>query len=134
MPEAIPRYRFQARQRLLKPAEFKAVFEEQPRKSSDRYFTLLAYSNSVSPGRLGLAIAKKRVRLAVQRNRIKRLLRESFRRNQHRLSGWDIVALARDGCVEQSNQTLSRALERHWQRLLTPRDTRNKRKKHSAKN
>ena len=48
-------------------------------------------------------IGKKNVKLAVQRNRLKRLIRESFRHNQETLAGWDIVVIARKGLGELEN-------------------------------
>ncbi len=67
--------------------------------------------------RLGLAIAKKHLRKATSRNRIKRLIRESFRLHQSRLKGLDLVVLARPGLEQVDNRTLLQSLERHWQRL-----------------
>ncbi len=67
--------------------------------------------------RLGLAIAKKHVRRAVGRNRIKRLARESFRRQQDTLKGLDIVVLAKPGIEKADNPTLFASLQQHWKRL-----------------
>ena len=64
--------------------------------------------------RLGLVVAKKNVRLAVDRNRFKRLVRESFRRRQHLLEGIDIIVLARRGVVRQSNREFFKAIDEQW--------------------
>ena len=64
--------------KLLKAADYNRVFDKSVR-SSDRYFTVLARPNDVSYARLGTAFSKKRVKLAVARNRLKRISRESFR-------------------------------------------------------
>ena len=64
--------------------------------------------------RLGLVVAKKNVRLAVDRNRVKRLIRESFRRRQHLLEGIDIIVLARRGVDRQSNRQLFKAIDEQW--------------------
>ena len=45
--------------------------------------------------RLGIAAPKRYIKTAVQRNRIKRFIRESFRINQGRLSNKDVVILVR---------------------------------------
>jgi ribonuclease P protein component len=53
---------------------------------------LLAAPNNLNFPRLGLIVPKKIIATAVGRNRIKRLIRESFRLNQHHLFGIDVVA------------------------------------------
>lgn len=108
--------RFPRAHRLTKPAEFRFVFAENQR-AGDRYCTLLARPSGLPQARLGLAIAKRRVRLGVDRNRIKRLIRESFRHNQHLVEGLDIVAMARDGAGSADPKELRASLDRQWQRL-----------------
>lgn len=108
---------FARTKRLLKPGEFKQVFDHSIR-SSDANLTVFARPNSLEHARLGLAISKKQLKLAVERNRIKRLVRESFRHHQDALRGLDLVVLARRGIAELDNQEISSALERHWQRLI----------------
>ena len=77
---------------------------------------MLARRGPPGPARLGLAIAKKRIRRASARNRIKRLVRESFRYHAAELCGLDVVVLARgDGAA--SNRELLDSLATHWQRL-----------------
>jgi len=70
--------------------------------------------------RLGLAISRKVAKSAVARNRLKRVVRESFRRHQQWLSGLDCVVMGRAGVAEQENAVLFAALERHWRRLARP--------------
>jgi ribonuclease P protein component len=111
-----PSYQFTRQQRLLKPSEYKYVFE-QPCKASGRYLTVLARANGQRLARLGLAIAKKRVKHAVARNRIKRLVRESFRHHQPCLAGLDCVVLAKNGAGQINNHTLLHSLAMHWQQL-----------------
>ena len=67
--------------------------------------------------RLGLAIPRKVARSAVARNRLKRIVRESFRHHQGELGGLDIVVMGRVGLVEPDNAVLAAALERHWRRF-----------------
>jgi len=107
---------FQRQQRLLKPVEFKYVFNK-PAKSIDNYFIVLARINGLAVGRLGLAIAKKRVKRAVARNRLKRLIRESFRHHQASLSGLDCVILVQPKIEQVSHPILFQSLVNHWQRI-----------------
>jgi ribonuclease P protein component len=111
-----PSFPFTREQRLLKPKHYQFVFEN-PCKSSDQYLTVLARRNGLPQGRLGLIIAKKRVRQAVGRNRIKRLIRESFRHHKSCLVGLDCVVLAKTGINEVNNRTLLYSLSKHWRKL-----------------
>lgn len=104
--------------RLLKPAEFRRVFQ-RARRAQDAYFTILARSNGDAPARLGLAIARKQVRRAVDRNRLKRLIRDRFRHRRAELHGLDLVVMARGRAVSCDNRTLREALDTLLQRLLT---------------
>ncbi|WP_456417870.1 ribonuclease P protein component [Thiolapillus sp.] len=103
--------------RLLSAEDYKKVFAQSVR-STDRFFTVLArHEGQQHPARLGLAVAKKHVRRAVDRNRIKRLLRESFRHHQQQLQGLDLVVLVKPGIHKADNAALFRSLEKHWKRL-----------------
>ena len=108
--------RFARHQRLLKPSEFKHVFA-RPQRQSDSLMTLLARENKLNHARLGLAISKKQLPRAVDRNRIKRIIRESFRVHQDQLVGLDIVIMARSGITALSNSSIFETLDKHWQRL-----------------
>jgi ribonuclease P protein component len=114
--------RFEKRHRLLNEADYGRVFRKATR-SRDSLFTALCRQNDINtPGdintpRLGLAIAKKHCRLATGRNRIKRIVRESFRQHQALLAGLDIIVMNQPAAKAASNQELSASLEEHWQRL-----------------
>jgi ribonuclease P protein component len=90
--------RFQPRERLRKGGEFDAVFNRGTRLEG-RLFALVAAPNRLRYDRLGLAVSR-RVGGAVQRNRARRLLRESFRRLGPRPGpGVDLVVVARTEIV-----------------------------------
>ncbi|STO63775.1 ribonuclease P [Haemophilus parahaemolyticus] len=59
--------------------------------------TLLARLNTAENPRLGLTVAKKHLKRAHDRNRIKRIVRESFRLKQHELPNMDFVFVAKGG-------------------------------------
>ena len=73
-----------------------------------------------------MAIAKKHCKQATARNRIKRIVRESFRHHQALLAGLDIVVMNQPAARLANNQDLFASLEQHWRRLSaaqrTPRD------------
>ena len=64
-----------------------------------------------------MIISKKNYRLAVQRNRIKRLIRESFRHDRDKMDGLDIVVLVRKGFQDVDNRTVTEQLTKLWKRL-----------------
>lgn len=108
--------RFPRRARLLKPADFQAAFKHGTR-INERWLTAVAVPNTQGHARLGIAVAKKIMPLAVDRNRIKRQIRESFRAQQYRLDGTDVVILSRPGCSQAGAAQLTRNLERLWNRV-----------------
>lgn len=111
------RYGFSREFRLLDPAEFRSVFE-QAERSRDSYLVVLARRNDLTVARLGLAISKKNVRKSVDRNRIKRLVRESFRHNRTALGSVDIVVMARSAILRADREVIRQSLERHWEILI----------------
>src|SRR5690606_12677704 len=72
--------------------------------------------------RLGLVIAKKNVRRAVDRNKVKRIARESFRHHRAELDNLDIVVLARKGLGELDNAALHVLFRDMWRRLIKAAD------------
>ncbi len=99
-------YHFQQERRLLKASDYRHVFDNAF-KINNKAFTLLARKNHTNHSRLGLVIAKKNLKLAVQRNRVKRLLREYFRCHQQSFANYDLVVLTRREIAVMSQQQLS---------------------------
>lgn len=116
-------YRLEKDKRLLNAADYGRVFKKATR-SRDKWFTVLCTENSKDIARLGLAISKKNCRHASGRNRIKRVVRESFRQHQQELAGLDIVVLNQPGCRAAPNEKLFDSLGRHFAKCrAAPRDT-----------
>ena len=105
---------FPKNSRLLTSSDFKAVFENAQYKISCRHFLMLAIDNEGQRGRLGLVIAKKNVSKAIHRNRIKRLVRDSFRNTARNLSGLDIVVLTRKNASELDSTVLLNKINVLW--------------------
>lgn len=103
--------------RLLTPIHFKYVFQD-PLRASTPEITILARQNSLSQPRLGLTVAKKHLKRAHDRNRIKRLCRESFRLLQHQLPNYDFVIVAKAGIGKLDNPTLLQNLDKLWNRHI----------------
>lgn len=103
--------------RLRRARDFERVFKHG-RRRTDNCFTVIASANDRDHARLGLAISRRRVPRAVDRNRIKRIVRESFR---HRAAEWpavDVVVLARSGVAARDNAGLFASLDGHWRELI----------------
>jgi ribonuclease P protein component len=80
--------------RICKRRDYLTVYQQGVRSYSEN-FTIIACKNQMGISRLGITVSKK-VGNAVQRNRIKRLIREYFRLNRSRLSTpRDIVIIAK---------------------------------------
>lgn len=99
--------------RLRQKSEFDKVYREA-RRFSDALFAVLVRHNERGVPRLGLSIAARVIGGAVQRNRIKRLVRESFRHQRHELPAVDIVVNARMGARGATNAEIARSLDNHW--------------------
>ncbi|WP_184680893.1 ribonuclease P protein component [Pseudomonas fluvialis] len=112
---------FGREKRLLTPRQFKAVFDSPTGKVPGKNLLILARDNGLDHPRLGLVIGKKSVKLSVERNRIKRQIRESLRLNQDQLSGFDIVVVARKGLADAENAELSQHFSKLWKRLSRSR-------------
>jgi ribonuclease P protein component len=105
--------RFTRDQRLTRPEEFQRAFAEGCR-STLTGLVLISRPNGQAGSRLGLAISRKHVRRSVDRNRLKRQIRESFRLHQGALGARDYVALARPGLDRLTSTALRKELDRHW--------------------
>jgi ribonuclease P protein component len=108
---------FSRENRLLNAEDYSRVFGSADGKASHRYVLLLARRNHLQRNRLGLVVAKKHVKLAVQRNRFKRIAREFFRHCQPMDTSLDVVVLARKGVDRLDNDTLSTILRQQWTKL-----------------
>lgn len=103
--------------RLLDADDFQAVFAQARYKVSNRHFLVLARQGARDCSRLGLVVAKKHVARAVQRNRLKRLIRTWFRQHRDFPAQLDIVVLVRKGAGELDNDTVGKQLAGLWRDL-----------------
>ena len=108
--------RFRTANRLKRPEEYKKVFASK-RRSGDKSFLFLARNNQLDIPRLGLAVPKKHIHSAVERNRLKRIIRESFRLKQKALAGNDIVVVVRNK-IDVNKNNIESTLARHWNKII----------------
>lgn len=105
---------FNKTRRLVKKSDYDHVFS-QAKKIVTPDFVLLYRKNVLGEARLGLAISKKMIAKAHDRNRIKRVLRETFRKRN--LPALDIIVLARHGFKMLENSQVTSKLISVWDKL-----------------
>lgn len=88
-------FAFTKEHRLLKPADFKAVFDAPIKKIHSEHCIVFVRVNSHQIPRMGLAITKKKLKQAVMRNQLKRVTREVFRLSQHEIGAVDLVLIVK---------------------------------------
>ena len=87
-------YKFPKELKIRKTSEYEEIFGSSKRLRS-KHFDILYVNNGLGYSRAGLVVGKKNVRLAVKRNRIKRVVREVFRNNKSLFDSLDVVILAK---------------------------------------
>ncbi len=122
-------FRFERTKRLLTAKDYQIVFASN-QSFKDRDFLILVrkqlssehieISSDITLGvpRLGLAVSKKNFKRAVDRNLIKRVIRESFRLHQQDLVGLDIVVMSRSTTNVKDSNRLHQSLTRHWAQII----------------
>jgi ribonuclease P protein component len=78
---------------------------------------VIAAPSGLAGPRLGLAVSRKVSKLATERNRVKRLVRQAFRTSAHSLPPVDVVVIARPGIASRSNGEIHRSIATHWRRM-----------------
>lgn len=122
-------FKFSRSYRLVSKHEFQSVFANS-RKITHKYLLVLYRFNQKNYARLGIIIGKHLVKLAVDRNQIRRVLRESFRHHKESLKGLDIVVVMRSKCTplldsrkrpakNQQTKSLRTDIDYLWHRLMT---------------
>jgi ribonuclease P protein component len=86
----VPTLRFTKKAKLIKTDEFSSVFNFRKRISA-RCLAVHYQPNDLGFARLGLVVGKKVAKRAVDRNYMRRVLREFFRIQQHEINPVDLV-------------------------------------------
>ena len=91
--------RFPRNERIVRGAEYRSIYSSGTKLHSER-FVLFSRENGLAHPRLGVTVSRK-VGGAVVRNRIKRLVREVFRKSKAEIPcHLDLVLNAKRGCAE----------------------------------
>lgn len=102
--------------RLRRASDFAALRNATGRWQATHF--LLRWVESPSgAARLGLAVSRKVSKRAVERNRVKRVIRESFRAQREMLPPLDVLVIARMSAAAFANPLLHADLQRAWQKL-----------------
>ncbi|CAL4041966.1 ribonuclease P protein component [Buchnera aphidicola] len=104
---------FKKKFRLLTTMNFNFVFEKSIKLEISEMI-ILGRLNSLTYSRLGLSITKKNIRYAHDRNRLKRLIRESFRLSQHKIIRMDFIIIAKKNIMRLNRALLREKLEKLW--------------------
>lgn len=105
--------KFPKGKRLLTRLDYSRVFSKSKRIQNRAFTLLIHYNKDISNCKMGLVVSKKVHKTAVQRNRIKRLIRESFR-TQNSLKSAEYVVLAKPGACRNNNTELLTLLNQLW--------------------
>jgi ribonuclease P protein component len=108
--------RFPRRARLLKPADYERTFKNGRRETTACFVAVVAKSEA-GP-RLGLAVSRKQVARAVDRNRLKRQIRASFREISEKLPNCDFVVMAKPKVAESASTVVVADLRKLWDRVI----------------
>jgi len=111
-----------ARLRLRRKRDFTAAYA-RGRRIGDGFFAVTTTANESGAPRLGMAVAVKVAGGAVARNRIRRIIRESFRLHQREIPPLDVVVSARAKAREASGSTLHASLAALWKKVGERCDT-----------
>ncbi|MGA8709120.1 MAG: ribonuclease P protein component [Steroidobacteraceae bacterium] len=111
-----PSLRFPRTRRLRTPADFKRVYA-QGRRISNEFFTVNMLPNDLSLARLGMSVAVRTMGGAVGRNRLRRMIRESFRLHHSLLPAIDLVIGVRSAARTTPPAELRSSLEQLWRKL-----------------
>jgi len=87
------------------------------KRIADHFFSMIVRPNELGAPRLGLAVAIRTVGNAVARNRVRRIVKESFRLAQHELPAVDIVVAARAPVKGAPAADLRASLDVLWKKV-----------------
>ena len=116
--ESSGQFRLTSAQRLKTPSEFQCVYSSKQWGGS-KYFTFNVLANDIdAKNTLGVTVSKKVSKRAVDRNKLKRVMREFYRQRQAELSGTNLVLTAKPASKLASSDERLKSLEELWVKVL----------------
>ena len=107
-------YRFKRTSRLLNRPSFQAVFQAKKKRFCGS-FVIYSQKNQLNHPRIGIILSKKQVRLACDRNRLRRIIRESFRHHRNSLPNSDFVLVGLNRMQQLTSKEIVLCIEKQWQ-------------------
>jgi ribonuclease P protein component len=116
--DKINKFFLKSSSKLKAKADFDKVFNTASFRKHTSDFSLLVIKNNLHVNRLGIVVTKKRFKLAVTRNKLKRQVREVYRCQQNKLPGLDMVVIVNSiNCNRRSLEMLITKAGNHpWQK------------------
>jgi len=109
---------------LAEKLNFDLVFSS-PTNSEDKFFAVFYAPNTTPRNRIGISIAKKFVNKATKRNKLKRLIKNSFLQGLNCETGVDVVVKAKyQASKVAGDKILLESLTNHWQKIMSCSTTR----------
>jgi ribonuclease P protein component len=112
--------------RLLRPGDFAALRNDAKRAPGRCFLAEYRFTDQsgvLAGARLGMAVSRRVSKLAVVRNRIRRVIRESFRLHRANLPCIDVLLIARTVAAGPTNVELRAELESLWSRLAALKES-----------
>ena len=106
---------YQKSRRLLNSEQY-TIVTRKGKKFFNPLFLVFILPNNQMQSRLGITVSKKTSKRAVDRNRIKRQVREFFRLNQNSWPGCDVIVIANPPAAKKDNTSIQAALKNLWQK------------------
>ena len=105
--------------KLHTAAEFERARRTRERLTDD-LFVVQCVKNEEREARLGMAVSVRAAGNAVGRNRLRRLIRESFRMHRQEMPAVDVLVTARAAAAKAANHAVFESLARHWRAIGRP--------------
>lgn len=113
---------FFSNKKINTKADYDSVFSKRAVLNS-RGFKMFWGLNKREFPRIGVSVAKRNIAKAVNRNRFKRLAKESFRLNIDVLPAIDIIVVIKKEALLQTNEAFFAELDNKWRQLASTVNT-----------